>query len=223
MQSNVATGLEKARFNMIEQQVRTWEVLDPEVLDVLRTVPREEFVPARYRKLAFADLRIPLGHDQVMMKPLEEGRVLQCLALGRNDRVLEIGTGSGFLTACLARMARSVTSLEVFGELAAQAREILSTHRFNNAEVIHTDALGDWSPDDTFDAVVVTGSVAEIPVRFRDWVADGGRLFMVRGHSPVMEAVCLTALGGGEWHTDSLFETDLPRLIHGEDVPTFEF
>lgn len=223
MQSSAATGLEKARFNMIEQQIRTWEVLDPDVLDVLRRVPREEFVPARYRKLAFADLRIPLGHDQVMMKPLEEGRVLQCLGLGADDRVLEVGTGSGFLTACLAHMAASVVSLEVFGELAEAARQMLSTHRIHNVEVVHDDALGGWAPEGRFDAVVVTGSAAEVPERFMNWLADGGRLFMVRGQSPVMEAVCMTALGAGEWHTDSLFETDLPRLIHGEDPPTFEF
>ena len=223
MQSNVTSGLEKARFNMIEQQVRTWEVLDPEVLDILRTIPREEFVPARYRKLAFADLRIPLGHDQLMMKPLEEGRVLQSLGLGADDRVLEIGTGSGFFTACLARMVDSVVSLEIFEELADAARERLSNHRVHNAEVITADALGDWNPDTTFDAVVVTGSMAGIPERFKQWTADGGRLFMVRGHSPVMEAVCMTALGAGEWQTDSLFETDLPRLINGEDPPSFEF
>lgn len=217
------SNLERARFNMIEQQVRTWEVLDSAVLQVLQDVPREDFVPTRYRKLAFADLRIPLGHGQIMMRPVEEGRMLQSLRLEKPHRVLEIGTGSGFVTACLAQLTGEVVSLEILSALADAAGERLERMGVDNARVINADALVDFTSEGTFDAVVVTGSVAEVPARFADWVKSGGRLFVVRGHSPVMEAVCLTHLGGGRWHPDSLFETDLPRLIGAEDATVFEF
>lgn len=212
-----------ARFNMIEQQIRTWDVLDPRVLEVLREVPREEFAPARHRKLAFSDLRIPLGHGQVMMKPIEEGRLLQSLQLTGTERVLEIGSGSGFLAACLARLAGQVLTLEIIEELARLAADQLAELKFDSVEVRCADALSADLPEARFDAVVVTGSVPEIPAVFSGWVAEGGRLFVVRGQSPAMEAVCLTHLGGGRWHTDSLFETDLPRIAGAEDVPKFEF
>lgn len=220
---NSRSSLEQARFNMVEQQVRTWEVLDPAVLDVLRSVPREEFVPDRYRKLAFSDVRLPLGHDQVMMKPVEEGRVLQALVLEPTDTVIEVGTGSGFLACCLGRLAGQVTTLEIFEELAERARQRLVANKTDNVDVMVTDALDGWKPAEPVDAVVVTGSIPEIPDAFRAWLKEGGRLFAIRGASPVMEAVCLTHLGGGEWTTDSLFETDLPRLIGAEDPEVFEF
>lgn len=218
-----ASGLEQARFNMVEQQIRTWEVLDPEVLEVLRTVPREEFVPDRYRKLAFSDVRLPLGHAQVMMKPIEEGRVLQALALTPADTVIEVGTGSGFLACCLGRLARQVTTIEIFEALAERARQRLVMQRADNVDVMVADALADWQPPAAVDAVVLTGSVTEIPDMFASWVKEGGRLFAIRGRSPAMEAVCRTSLGGGEWRDDSLFETDLPRLIGAEDPDVFEF
>lgn len=219
----MATNPERARFNMIEQQIRTWEVLDSRVLEVLREVPREEFAPTRYRKLAFSDLRIPLGHGQVMMKPIEEGRLLQSLVLTGSERVLEIGTGSGFLAACLGRLAAEVVSLEIIEDIARQASETLSALKIDSVEVRHADAFEVELPRGQFDAVVVTGSVPEVPALFAEWVADRGRLFVVRGRSPAMEAVSLTHIGGGRWHEDSLFETDLPRLIGAEDAPQFEF
>jgi protein-L-isoaspartate(D-aspartate) O-methyltransferase len=219
----MSLNLEQARFNMVEQQVRTWEVLDPRVLDVLRTVPREDFVPSRYRKLAFADLRIPIGHDQVMMKPLEEGRMLQSLEIQPGQRVLEIGTGSGFAAACLDALGAEVLSIDVHAELAESAASRLQRFGAGQVQVHHADALGDFKPDGQFDVVVVTASTAEVPERVLEWVAPDGRLFAVRGHSPAMEAVCLHKVGAGRWHPDSLFETDLPRLIGGEDQPVFEF
>lgn len=217
------SNLEQARFNMVEQQVRTWEVLDAQVLEVMRTVPREEFVPDRYRKLAFSDVRLPLGHDQVMMKPVEEGRVLQALALKPADTVIEIGTGSGFLACCLGRLAGHVTTLEIFEELAERARQRLVAGKAGNVDVMVADALAGWRPAEPVDAVVVTGSVPEIPELFGAWLKEGGRLFAIRGASPAMEAVCRTSLGGGEWATESLFETDLPRLVGAEDPDVFEF
>ena len=219
----MSLNLEQARFNMVEQQVRTWEVLDQRVLDVLRSVPREDFVPSRYRKMAFADLRLPIGEGEVMMKPLEEGRLLQSLNIESGQRVLEIGTGSGFLAACLAALGGRVKSLEIHASLAESARARLDRSGFSAVEVERADALNAALPEHAFDAVVLTASVAEVPNALLAAVATGGRLFVVRGQPPAMEAVCLTRLGGGRWHAESLFETDLPRLRGGEDRPTFDF
>jgi protein-L-isoaspartate(D-aspartate) O-methyltransferase len=218
----MSLNLDQARFNMVEQQVRTWEVLDPRVLDILRDVPREDFVPSRYRKLAFADLRIPLEQGQVMMKPLEEGRALQALAIEPGQRVLEIGTGSGFLAACMAGLGGQVVSVEIHADLAESAAARLERLQVQGVEVVQGDALSGFSPEGQFDAVVVTGSARQVPEAFKAWVAPGGRLFAVRGDSPAMEAVCLTRRGE-RWAEDSLFETDLPRLIGAEDRPEFDF
>ncbi len=219
----MSLNIEQARFNMVEQQIRTCEVLDQRVLDVLRHVPREDFVPSRYRKLAFADLRIPLGCGQVMMKPLEEGRMLQSLAIEPGQRVLEIGTGSGFVAACLARLGAEVVTVDIHAELANSARSRLERLGFDSVQVVNGDALGDFSPDGQFDAVIVTGSTLAVPERFEQWVRPDGSLFAVRGRSPAMEAVHLSWIQPGRWHADSLFETDLPRLIGAEDQPEFEF
>lgn len=219
----MSLNLDQARFNMVEQQVRTWEVLDPRVLDILRDVPREDFVPSRYRKLAFADLRIPLAQGQVMMKPLEEGRVLQAMAIEPGQRVLEIGTGSGFLAACMAGLGAEVVTVDIHAELADSAGARLGRQGFEGVSVHTGDALGDFTPDGQFDAVVVTASAAEVPTRFYDWVRPHGRLVAVRGMSPAMEAVCQVHTDGDRWRTDSLFETDLPRLIGAEDRPNFDF
>lgn len=208
---------------MVEQQVRTWEVLDPEVLKALREVPREDFVPGQYRRIAFSDLRIPLENDQVMMKPIEEGRMLQSLLIASGQRVLEIGTGSGFTAACMAHLGASVVSVDVYPELAESARKRLKRLDIEGVEVVCADALGDFDPGETFDAVVVTASAAEVPDRFTKWLGVGGRLFAIRGHSPAMEAVCMTQLAPGRWHTESLFETVVPRLVGAEDRPVFEF
>lgn len=219
----MSINLEQARVNMVEQQVRTWEVLDPHVLDAMREVPREDFAPAEYRRMAFSDLRIPLGHGQVMMKPIEEGRMLQTLEIEPGYRVLEIGTGSGFTAACLAHMGASVLTIDIIGELAERAERRYQRLSIDGIEVREADALGDFDPGETFDAVAVTASAAEIPERFLKWLKPGGRLFAVRGHSPVMEAVTLTRSGNDHWQQESLFDTDLPRLVGAEDRPTFEF
>lgn len=219
----MSINLEQARFNMVEQQVRTWDVLDPAVLDALREVPREDFVPSKYRRLAFSDLRIPLGDDQVMMKPIEEGRMLQSLEIQSGQRVLEIGTGSGFTAACLAHLGASVVSVECLPKLAERAGRRLENVGVEGVEVIAADALSDYQPDESFDVVVVTASAASVPERFCQWVKAGGRLFAVRGFSPAMEAICMIRTEQDHWRIDSLFDTDLPRLIGAEDKPEFEF
>lgn len=216
-------NFERARFNMVEQQVRPWEVLDARVLEVLESVHREDFVPVRYRKLAFADLEIPLAHGQSMMRPKVEGRMLQALELQPDETVLEIGTGSGFITACLARLARQVVSVDCHQSLLDEAGRRLADHDVTNIELHHGDVMEGWQPELAHDVVVVTGSVPEIPESFRGWVNPGGRLFVVTGESPAMQAMRLTRVGVTEWREESLFETDLIRLENSEPPAAFEF
>lgn len=219
----MSLNLEQARFNMVEQQVRTWDVLDPHTLEALREVPREDFAPSDYRRLAFSDLRIPLPQGQVMVKPVEEGRMLQALGVQPGQRVLEIGTGSGFMAACLAHMGASVLSIDIHEELVERAKRRFGRLSIKGIETRQADALGDFDPGETFDAIAVTASAAEVPERFRQWLKPGGRLFAVRGFSPVMEAMLMTLTERDHWQIDSLFDTDLPRLIGAEDRPQFEF
>jgi protein-L-isoaspartate(D-aspartate) O-methyltransferase len=210
---------ETARHTMIEQQVRPWEVLDPRVLETLSAVRREDFVPPRYRSLAFTDFEVPLGHGELMMKPIVEGRLLQALQIAPEHVVLEIGTGSGFVTACLAELARSVVSIDIRADFVELARARLEG--VTNARLEQADALA-FEPGRQFDAVAITAAVAEIPSRFRDWVRPGGRLFVIRGASPNQEAMLLTRNADGPgWTEESLFETDLPYLRGTEPQPKF--
>jgi len=204
------------RETMVEQQVRPWEVLDPRVLETINTVPREAFVAEAHRALAYMDMELPLGNGDFMMKPVVEGRALQALLPQAGESVLEIGTGSGYLTACLARLSRDVVSLEIDPPLAQAAQARLAAQGVANATVHAADAFG-WTPERTFDAICVTGAVAVVPEAFRRWLAPGGRLFIVRGESPAMEAIRVNADGGIE----SLFETDLQYLVGAEPVPAF--
>ncbi|GAB3350346.1 protein-L-isoaspartate O-methyltransferase family protein [Lysobacter tyrosinilyticus] len=210
----------KARELMVEQQVRPWDVLDPRVLDVLATLPREDFVPAAHRSLAYTDLPLPLAHGEAMMKPVLEGRALQALELAPGDDVLEIGTGSGFLSACLGRLAREVVSLERHADLADAARTNLAAHGLGNVNVIAADAFS-WENSRRFAAICVTGAVAAIPPRFIEWLQPNGRMFIVRGRSPAMEAVLLRNQSDAP-RIESLFETDLPYLAGAAPAPTFE-
>lgn len=216
-------NFEEARFNMVEQQIRPWEVLDAKVLELLENVQREDFVPVRYRKLAFADIAVPLQCGQFMMRPKIEARMLQALELREEETVLEIGTGSGFMTACLAALAKHVVSVEIFEELHREAANQLQDKKITNAELFVGDVMSGWQPEQAHDVVVVTGSVPAIPEQFKGWVNPGGRLFVVTGDSPAMEARLLTRLDATQWTEESLLETDLPRLINAERPPQFEF
>lgn len=211
----------KARDLMVEQQVRPWNVLDARVLDVLATMPREPFVPAAHRNLAYTDTNLPLPQGEAMLKPVIHGRMLQALLLQPDEDVLEIGTGSGYLTACLSRMAREVVSIERHAELAELGRENLVAQGIANAEVVHADAFS-YRPTRRFDTVCVTGAVDTIPVAFTEWLKPGGRMLVVRGRSPVMEAVLMHADVNGS-RIESLFETDIPHLAGAAPVPAFEF
>jgi protein-L-isoaspartate(D-aspartate) O-methyltransferase len=205
---------------MLGQQIRAWEVLDDRVLGVLAKLPRERFVPTDYRDLAFADIEIPLGHGQSMLAPKIEGRILQALAIEPMEEVLEVGTGSGFLTACLGRLARQVVSIDIFGEFTAAARDALADETIGNVELLTGDALA-MSSDRQFDAIAVTGSVPELDQHFVRMLRPQGRLFIVVGRAPVMEARLLTRRADGQITTESLFETMLTPLINAERPEPF--
>jgi protein-L-isoaspartate(D-aspartate) O-methyltransferase len=179
-------NFEQARFNMVEQQIRPWEVLDSRVLSLLETIHREDFVPVRYRKLAFADIAVPLDCGQVMMRPKIEARMLQALELDEDDSVLEIGTGSGFVTACLAALAKRVVSVEVFEQLHTDAASKLKDKHISNVELFQGDVMKGWQPEQAHDVVLVTGSIPEVTEQFKGWVNPGGRMFVVTGESPAM-------------------------------------
>jgi protein-L-isoaspartate(D-aspartate) O-methyltransferase len=216
-------NIEQARVNMVENQVRPWEVLDGRVLEVLGRVRREDFVAAQHRQLAFADLCLPLGHGEVMMKPVVEGRVLQALELAPTDRVLEIGTGSGFLTACLASLGGQVTSVDIHADFTAAATQRLQAAGITNAALATGEAVREWQPDGLFDALVVTGAVHAVPPRWLDWLKPGARALVIRGLSPVQQATLLTHEGAGRYREETLFETDLPYLTHAEPPQRFVF
>ena len=216
-------NFEQARFNMVEQQIRPWEVLDGRVLELLESIQREDFVPVRYRKLAFADIDIPLACGQVMMRPKIEARLLQALDIQPDETVLEIGTGSGFVTACLAAMAKRVVSVEIHEELHREAAAKLADKGVSNVELFTGDVMDGWQPEQAHDVVVVTGSVVDVPEQFLGWVNPGGRMFVVRGRSPAMEALLMTRLSVTEWTVESLFETDLSALEGATPAQTFTF
>ncbi len=214
-------NIEQARFNMVEQQIRPWDVLDQRVLDLISDVPREDFVPMAYRNLAFADISIPLGHDQVMMKPIVEGRLLQALMLTRQDTVLEIGTGSGYLTALLARSAKHVDSVEIFEDFVKTAEQRLKALNINNVSLETGDAIKGWNKFACYDVIVLTGSVPVLEPHFQTQLNDGGCLFAIVGEDPVMQAQLISRVNQHEFHKEVLFETSLSPLIGADESDEF--
>jgi protein-L-isoaspartate(D-aspartate) O-methyltransferase len=214
--------LEQARFNMVEQQIRTWEVLDPEVLDLLFVVKREEFVPAAYRMLAFADLEIPLGDGEQMWAPKLEARVLQELRLSRGEHVLEIGTGSGYLTALLAAHGARVTSVEINPRFSAEAGVRLHRADLGDVELVVGDGARGWGSGQ-YDAIVLTGSTPVLADAFLRQVKPGGRIFAVVGELPVMTARMIHCSAPGAFATEDLFETVVAPLRNAPAPPRFEF
>jgi len=204
--------IERARYNMIESQIRTWEVLDQRVLDTLSALRREAFVPERYRPLAFVDMEIPLGHGEVMLAPKLEARMLQELTLKDGDRVLEVGTGSGYMTALLASLAGHVYSVELHPDFSAAAAGKLAAHAIANATLEVGDAAQGWSRHAPYDAILLTGSVPVLPPRFRAQLRPGGRLLAVVGDPPAMTARLTTCVTDGAWNETGLFETCIAPL-----------
>ncbi len=216
----MSLDFEQARFTMVQQQVRPWEVADARVLEVLGTIKREDFVPTRHRRMAFADLALPLEHGQTMMKPVVEGRMLQALALDPRDEVLEVGTGGGFISFCLAALARDVVSIDIHADFVERSRARAVEAGISNLQVIHADAMA-YRTARRFDAIAVTGAVDAVPAHFITWLKPGGRLFAVRGHTLVQTAVVLQADEHGRVREQSLFETELPYLVGAEPVARF--
>lgn len=200
-----------AKFNMIEQQIRPWEVLDNQVLSVLGAVNREDFVRDPYKGLAYADCQIPVAQGVSMLPPTVEGRMLQALLIGEDDRVLEVGSGCGYLTACLAKLAQRVTSIDSRAEIIDFARGNVANCGLDNVEFAEL-GLAQVSDNQVYDVITVTASLNQVPQNLRQALTIGGRLFVIVGQSPVMEAMLITRVGESEWTTRSLFETDLPRL-----------
>ena len=215
-------NVEQARFNMIEQQIRTWEVLDQRILDLVGRVHRERYVPEKYKDIAFADLRIPLGDGNEMMEPKLEARILQVLNVQPAHRVLEIGTGSGYLTACLADIADSVVSYEIDEDISRQAGHNLAEDDHENVSLRVDDALSEIQLEEQFDIIVLTGSLPSMDKRFHESLKIDGRMFMVVGEAPAMDATLITRVGENEWSQESLFETELAPLLNARAPSRFK-
>jgi len=211
-----------ARRQMVDQQIRTWEVLDPRVLDALSAVPRELFVPASYRELAFADAQIPIGCGESMLAPNIQGRILQSLGVNREDRALEVGTGTGYLSACLSLLCASTRSIEIHPELTASAKANLREVPDAHVQLETRDAFS-GAPLGDYDVIAVTGSLPVYDARFERSLSIGGRLFVVIGTAPIMEAMLVRRVDHAEWTRESLFETVIDPLINATAAQGFVF
>ncbi len=216
-------NIEKARFNMIEQQIRPWDVLDTSVLDLLSVVKREDFVPLAHKALAFADLEIPLAGGEHMLAPRLEARMLQDLAVQKHEKVLEIGTGSGYMAALLAHRAQRVLSLELNADLVSMARTNLQKAGITNAEVRQGNGARSVAADGPFDVIVLSGSVAEVPHALLEQLNVGGRLAAVVGEEPMMRATFVTRSASGAFRTTQPWDTVAPRLHHFAEPSRFKF
>ncbi len=229
MTSPNALSLEKARFNMIEQQVRPWEVLDPAVLALLDSVPRDAFVADAHQALAYVDMDLPLGSapDQVMLAPRVQARLVQDLAVQATDKVLVIGTGSGYTTALLAKLAQRVVSLEIDPAIATQARANLQRAGITNADVRVADATANTyaacAAEGPYSAILLGGSVAEVPQALLDLLAPGGRLIAITGQEPMMRATLVTRVDGASFRSEQPWDAVAPRLRNFAEPSRFSF
>ncbi len=214
---------EQARFNMVEQQIRPWDVLDQDVLNLLFKVRREDFVPAGYEKLAFVDMEIPLGQGESMMAPKMEARILQEVDIQPSDKVLEVGTGSGYLTALLAHEAGHVHTVEIVPEFKLQAEKKIRAHGLRNVSFEVGDAAKGWSRHAPYDVIVLSGSVPVLPESFKESLAPGGRLFAIVGEAPAMQARLITCIGEGAYNEVVLFETVVNPLRNAQQPNRFTF
>lgn len=222
-QPTTMMDFEKARYFMVEQQVRPWDVLDPRVLEVMSEIPREKFTPPEHQQLAYADTRIPLQDGGCMLNPNIEGRILQHLDLDEDDVVLEIGTGSGYLTACLAKLARHVDSVDINEDLCEAAEQRLAELGIDNVIITAGDASRGWHQKRYYDAIVICGSLPKIPEAYKKLLNLDGRLFVVTGNPPVMTAQLVRRTGKNAWLVEELFETCIDRLNGKLDKAEFCF
>lgn len=216
-------NIDAARHNMVEGQIRTWAVLDPRILDLTARAPRHEFVPEAYRTLAFADMQIPLAHGQVMMAPKVEARLIQALAIRPNDKILEIGTGSGYVTWLLAKLGASVHSVELYADLSATAQKKLSAQDTANVTFDVGDAAAGWGAEQAYDVIFVGGSLPILPERYKAGLSIGGRLAVIVGLAPAMEALLIERLDAYSYNETSLFETVVPALVNAKQPERFVF
>jgi len=216
-------NLDCARSNMVKQQIQPWDVLDSQVLEVMGSIPRDRFVPPNYRNLAFAAIEIPIGHGQTTMFPMVEGRMLQALALNSTDTVLEVGTGSGLVTALLARLAKHVYSVEIHGDFLGSAQERLNALGISNVTLEQGDAAMGWERHAPYDVIVLTGSVPELSDALLRDLRPEGRLFAVVGEPPVMEACLISRIGENAYAREDIFETVLPPLMNASPPRRFVF
>lgn len=212
---------EHARYNMVEQQIRPWEVLDARVLNLMEAMPRHEYVPEEFKSLAYADICVPLPDGQQMAAPRVEARMLQALEIQTSDKILEVGTGSGFVTALLSALGGSVMSVEISPALNALAQRNLQAHGVTGIKLEVGDAVHGWSKHAPYDVIAVTGSIPLLDERFERQLAIGGRLFIIVGERPAMEALLVRRTSAGEWSSESLFETVVPALIGVEEPERF--
>ncbi|MCW9013635.1 MAG: protein-L-isoaspartate O-methyltransferase [Gammaproteobacteria bacterium] len=218
-----AVNLDQARFNMVEQQVRPWDVLDPKILRTLEQIPREAFVPAAYKNLAYADTAIPLGHNEAMMHPIMEGRLLQALDIQPTDEILEIGTGSGYLTACLAHLGSRVDSIDIYEDLSQQAAACFVEQGIFNVNLSTGDASHDTDFKKSYDVIAITGAMNEVPESYKKALAIGGRMFVITGKDPAMVARLITRTDDNAWAEQILFETSIKSLVNMENNEQFTF
>lgn len=216
-------GLEQARFNMIEQQIRPWDVLDQDILSLMSRLPRDRFVSDIHQHLAYADTAIPIGMDQVMMHPKVEGRMLQALEIHPTDKVLEVGTGSGYVTALMAKLAHHVRSIDIHSIFTELAGQRLQKMGIENVSLETGDAAQGWDDKRLYDVIAITGSLPTLPEAFKKSLNRGGRLFAIIGQAPVMEAVLVRRIDQDEWSQESLFETELAPLVNAQTPSAFEF
>jgi len=216
-------NLEQARLNMVESQIRTWEVLDQTVLDLLMTIRREEFVPEKYRDLAFADMEIPLGFGEGMLAPKMEARMIQELDVRKTDKILEVGTGSGYVTALLSKLGGQVVSVERIKEFSQGAIRKLAGHGMQNVQLICGDGCEGWPVQAPYDVILLTGSVPVLSSSFQEQLAIGGRLLAVIGESPVMTAYLVTRVSERAFNSVGLFETSIPALRNVKQPERFVF
>jgi len=216
-------NFELARSNMIEQQIKPWDVPNQAVLDIISEIHREDFMPDEYKRLALADIRIPLGHGQVTMTPKVEARLLQALVVRPEDEILEIGTGSAYMTALLAKSGHHVLSIEIHSEFIEQAGPKLQRHNIHNVTLECGDAIHGWQQSAPYDVIVLTGSVPFLEECIQQQLKIGGRMFAITGSSPIMEARLIKRISENDWHNEILFETDLPELEGATQIEQFTF
>ncbi len=223
MQSQHSFNVEQARINMVEQQIRPWYMFDNQVLDLFAAMPRDEFVPTGYKQLAYADSKVPLSQNQHMMPPREEARMLQALSIKKTDLVLEIGTGSGYITALLATLGDKVFSIDIIKDYLESAQEKCQSLGLNNIEFEEGDASNGWSHYGPYNVIAITGGFYELPEPFKKSLTIGGRLFCIEGSKPAMKAKLITRTDEDNWLEEVLFETEIELLINAKKAEAFLF